>query len=165
MSSQYLTSSAAAALFGAALLVGLSAPAAMAEDNVHVGVAGPSAAGPTVIFVFSDSAQSGFAPKDAFSISIDAENACSANFDADWQMIAAGPQEAIYGPGSPRRFGEAKDQTTIEVDKLPTYFAREAVSLLLAQGLVESETAAVPYFNCAGLVWATVLSQTGQQAQ
>lgn len=155
---------AASAAVAVGLAIGLGATAALAEDNVHVGVDG-SGAEPTVIFVFSDGAQTGFAPIDAFSITLDQSNECAVNFDADWNAISAGPEEPIYGPASPRRFGDAQDQTTIDVDKLPTYFAREAVAVLLAQGLVESERAAVPYFNCAGLVWATVLSQTPDQAQ
>lgn len=145
----------------AALLVGLGVTPALASgENIHIGLSANEAGAPMVVYVFSDGEVSGYAPLDAIAIALNEENGCVADFDADWNALTAGPSEAIYGPGSTRRFGEAKDRTTIDFDKLPSYFAREAVAVLLQSGVVENETQAVPYFNCAGKVWATVLSQS-----
>ena len=127
------------------------------SDNVYVDVVNHENGAPMVLFVFSDGAAGGFSPVDALAIAIDSEGVCIADFDASWDNFT--PDEAIYGPGSPRMFGENKDSKTIDIEKLPSYFAREAAAKMLSKGVVQDEKQTVPYFNCAGKVWASVLSQ------
>lgn len=159
-----LRSPVVAAVFAlTAVLAPLSAQAA--PQDIYIGVSKSGAETPMVVFIFSDSEVTEFSPVDAFSIELveEANNtrSCSADFDADWTAFDR-KDEPIYGPGTTRRFGPNKDRTTIDFDKLPSYFAREAVAEMLAANAVADEREAVPYFNCVGRVWAAVLSQTEQ---
>ncbi|MBX2856028.1 MAG: hypothetical protein KTR21_13640 [Rhodobacteraceae bacterium] len=146
----------------AASMMFATATAATAQDgvsdNIYVDVVTHENGAPMVVYVFSDGAAGGYAPVDALAIAIDGEGVCIADFDASWDNVT--PEEAIYGPGSPRMFGDNKDTKTIEIEKLPSYFAREAAAKMLSKGVVENEKQTVPYFNCAGKVWASVLSQS-----
>lgn len=147
-----------AAIFAAGLA---SAPIAAHADavgeNIHLALGTNEFGAPKITFIFSDGTASGYNPLEAFSVELDVNRICVADFDAQWTGLE--PGEIIYGPGSERRFGENKDRTTIDFEKLPSYFAREAVSTMLDAGAVADEKNAIPYFNCVGKVWATVLTQ------
>lgn len=140
---------AAAATFGFAALASVAALAAGAD--IHIGATKNQNGSPVVVFIFSDSDQSGFAPIDAFSIEIDDAGECLADFDASWEEFAENPGEPIYGPGSGRG--------TIDPNRLPTFFAGHTAKLLGETGMTNTAKETVPYHNCAGKVWATVLSQ------
>ena len=148
------------AIAAASMMLAAATPAIAQDgvsDNIYLDVISHENGAPMVVYVFSDGAAAGYSPVDALAIAIDSEGVCIADFDASWDNVT--PDEAIYGPGSPRSFGENKDRKTISIEKLPSYFAREAAAKMLSKGMVENEKQTVPYFNCAGKVWASVLSQ------
>lgn len=137
----------AAATVASALIAG----SASAGSDIHIGVKTNQNDAPVVVFIFSDDATSAFAPKDAFSIEIDDAGDCFADFDAPWDEFSENPGAPIYGPHSGRDL--------IEPSRLPTFFAGHTANILRETGLAPTPEAAIPYHNCAGKVWAQVLSK------
>ncbi|MCI4660660.1 MAG: hypothetical protein MRY63_02400 [Neomegalonema sp.] len=126
----------------------------MAADkgaDVYLGVGKNGAGAPYVTFVWSKSDTAAFQPIDAMSIDIDDQRVCAVDYDASSDLEGNGKEAPVYGPNAA--------QGNIDALKLPSFFAREAVKALLNDKLVADEKEAVPYFNCVGQVWATLLSQ------
>lgn len=140
-----------ATLFIAGVAFGAAADSEGKASDVFLGVDQNDAGVPRVTFVWSRSDAPSFDPIDAMAIDIDAQRVCAVDYDASAEIATAHRETPIYGPNA--------EQSTIDAVRLPTYFAREAVAALLEKKLVATETDAVPYFNCVGQVWATLLSQ------
>ncbi|MEL6277825.1 MAG: hypothetical protein AAFR28_02960 [Pseudomonadota bacterium] len=136
---------------GAGLLAAILATSANAGADIHIGAGKTQNDAPLIIFIFNQGDTAEYDPVDAFTIEIDDTGACVADFDADWTQFAENPGEPIYGPNSGR--------STIAASKLPTFFAGHTAKLMKETGLAPTAEAAVPYHNCAGKVWATVLSR------
>lgn len=159
----------AAALSVAAFAAGALPAAAQSFGetvDVYLGAFNDSAK-PIVMFVFSDSSTPelkeidataffpvpGYKPEGRF----DPVKACLTTLDFSVTDVPSNFQlhmsdTPIYGPNS--------NQRNIDPFSLPSYMAREASKILLANNLVESEAEAVPYFNCTGFIWSQILDQS-----
>ncbi len=153
-----ILSTALGALAAIGALAALAAPSAAQDgttDNVFFEARSNAENRPQLLFVFSDGAQSGLAPKDAFTVEVAADGTCAYNFDASADMGAEAQTAPVYGPGS--------DQKTINALRLPTFFASLAAERLIKKSLVSTQGEAVPYFNCTGYAWNLILSEPPQR--
>lgn len=159
-SSSAFSRGATAFAIAAALMVSAPAPAAAQSGaDIYVDAQTGDDGRPLAVFVISDSAGGAYAPRDTFTVGVDENGACVADFDATAEIAAENREEPIYGPSSSRRFGPQLQFDRLDVMQLPSYFSREAAAQLIKRGLIGSEADAVPYFNCVGQTWALVLSQ------
>lgn len=158
----WMTAARSIAAATSAMTMLFSAAQAVANDaDVYVAVARDDVK-PILIYIFSDSSDARFSPVDAMALYPDPEytpaagepynttEGCRYTLEYDLDI---GPYEVqptpIYGPHS--------DQRSIDPISLPSYMAREGVKFLLEKNYMASQRASVPYFNCAGYVWANTI--------
>lgn len=140
--------------------VAFAAGAAVAAGaDIYIDVGDAPSGKPQVVFVLADSEADGYAPRDTFTVQVADDGACEVDYDATATIAEDRRGDPIYGPGSPRRFGPQLQFKILNAERLPTYFAREAVQALAAAGKIASDEEARPYFNCVGQTWALLISQ------
>ncbi len=147
----------------AIVALGAAGSAAAGKGDVYLGVFKDDKK-PIVVFAFENAAS----PTDAMAVYVnttyeqkigekfDPIKACHFTFDfpsTQFQVDFVGG--AIYGPSSGRE--------TILYPDLPTFFAQQAMKVLLERNWIERDTPNFAYYSsCVGFVWATSLSQDGK---
>lgn len=121
-----------------------------------------AAENPIIVYFQSDSASPEFEPIASVALVLDPSYTPEGQFDPSKGCLATSlefdPADAkalrtqiIYGPNSAQR--------NVSVIDFPSYMARSTALALLQEGVLIDESATVPYFNCAGFIWANLISQ------
>lgn len=158
-----------ASAIAAAAAIGLSAfatgPALAQEDAAdwYIFVGRNANDNPIVVYFQSNTATPDFEPTGSIAFVLNTEYTVEGDFDPTqacrWQSLDNADLDyarelrtkIIYGPNS--------EQDRISFIDLPIYMAQQTALSLLQEGVLIDERATVPYFNCAGFVWAQVLAQ------
>ncbi|MEL6977269.1 MAG: hypothetical protein AAGM38_01130 [Pseudomonadota bacterium] len=155
----------AAALFGAASLATPSIADDAPSADVYIGVT-PTSRQPVMVYVLSDSTQPGIQEQATFALTVVDDVAGTTEFDPEKICVVidgyslqdnvenrsiALSKRPIYGPNS--------EQQKVLAPDLAIFMSRETAKALLVNNLVENQSAATPFFNCAGWFWARLVKQ------